>query len=409
MENFIRIILCLTLIAFIYKGLKNKYFIGLIFIGISSSMVTGAIGLDSYKTFISYFIIFFSLSIYLIYEKNICIYSYVLLPIFILLLYCIIILIASFNSPAINSDYFGLKMRNFIILSLFPALLILIIGNYKKGEIVFVEYYIISISTIFATWLFIDFLNSKDVIFYSLWFQRKSLGIINPIWLARFMGIGFLILQSKRYQKNLFISLILSTFIIMTSLLTGSKIVLFIILPIGIFLRIRDGFENKKILINIVSITTLIFTIGYFLEKFNIDSVIRRLSFQSQTINYRIDYIKMTFNSFLESNHYIFGNGFATIGRALGQHYSRSYPHNVPLELLYEAGVIGLAIYFLPILFVVTKYVKSNYRSNWIFYAYIACVLFSFCSGDLMSNNYVYLYFALFVISKNNIKNDSKI
>ena len=275
MENIIKIILCLTLIAFIYKGLKNKYFVGLIFIGFSSIMVTSAIGLDSYKTFISYFIIYISMSIYLIQKKNICIYSNVSIPIFILLLSCIIILIASFNSPAINSDYFDVKMRNYITLSLLPSLLILIIGNYKKEEDVFIEYFIISISTVFATWLLIIFSSNKDVIFNSLWFQRLSLGIINPIWLARFMGIGFLISQSKKYQKNLFISLILGTYIFIMSLLTGSKIVLFIILPIGILLRIKDGFENKKTFISITSIIIFIFFVEYFLGKFDAIAIAR--------------------------------------------------------------------------------------------------------------------------------------
>lgn len=373
-------------LLFTYIGIKNKYCIGMIVLGVCGATILHSANIQHFKFYIviCYLFISFFISI----NKKKYINKEILLSLFLLLSFFLIILINSLYTGAVSTEYFKNKMIFFIGLSLLPALLILLNGKINVKECLFIEKFIIVNCLIFAIILFVNVILNYSKITTLQYFYRFSIGTINPIWLARFMGIGIIILQSKRYQERMIISDILTMFIFATALFTGSKILIFFVLPLGIILKF---YSNKRIVLNFFSIFFIALFVIFSFTQFNYTGIQNRFSYKAASITYRVDNLFRTcLDSWIKSENYLLGNGFAAVAGA--------YPHNLFLEILYENGIIGLLIYCLPVVFSFFIFLKKG-KNNWFFYGYILAILYSLGSGDLIMNNFIYLLFSLFIVS----------
>lgn len=101
----------------------------------------------------------------------------------------------------------------------------------------------------------------------------------------------------------------------------------------------------------------------------------------------------------------IFGNGIGSFPVFYyGYNYdSRSYPHNIVLEILIENGLLFLLV----ILYILWKILrKSKSPLFLLFYYYLLNAAFS---GDLLLNEYVFLYLFLSIVHNKYYTNESLI
>ncbi|MDZ7860513.1 MAG: O-antigen ligase family protein [Candidatus Krumholzibacteriota bacterium] len=132
---------------------------------------------------------------------------------------------------------------------------------------------------------------------------------------------------------------------------------------------------------------------------FNQKAIIGRFSLESASIGFRLAGYKLTIKKMAASGKYLFGNGPASISQIVSFGYNtRWYPHNILLELLYEVGLLGMIIYFIPIFYAVGSTIKQ--QKTWIFFAVVLFFLFAQTSGDLVANNFFPIYLSLYFVSR---------
>ncbi|MCX7748533.1 MAG: hypothetical protein N2645_16845 [Clostridia bacterium] len=401
MINILNYILIASIIVGVVIAFKNRYSVAMLSIGLFLSTILSSIGIESNRMLLMYFVFGLSIFIFVISREKLAVNKAVFCSMGVITLFLAVYLFSFTYSMAVDSEYAWWKFRGHLSLSFIPVVILLLIGYFKKKEREFIEKFIIFVSTIFSIYLFYLFLTNRNAIIEGAWFQRQTIGSVNPIWLARFMSIGFIILQTKQYGRKPLLSIGLSLLILSSSLLTGSKIILFMTVPIGLYIRFQNSGFKRAVLKNIVFIGIFTVLAICFLNIFNSDAILRRFSLQSNTIDQRIALYQMTFNAYLYKGNLWFGNGIGTIGDSLGLGFVRWYPHNLFLELLYEIGITGVFTYLLQVVFMIVTFIRM--KNNWLFWAYILNFLFSLTSGDLVSNNLMYLFFALYILSNKNI------
>ncbi|MDN6502683.1 MAG: hypothetical protein L0K60_12245, partial [Tetragenococcus koreensis] len=128
----------------------------------------------------------------------------------------------------------------------------------------------------------------------------------------------------------------------------------------------------------------------WFLSLFSPDAIMRRFSLTEGTSIERFNMYKTSLRSFSDGNYftYLFGHGAATIGKSLGYGFTRVYPHNFLLVII-----------AMPLLIFIKNIKKEK---NWTYYAYILFFCYSLTSGDLASNEWIFILFSLNYISMNN-------
>jgi hypothetical protein len=129
----------------------------------------------------------------------------------------------------------------------------------------------------------------------------------------------------------------------------------------------------------------LLFFKGNYLLNTNFYSVYERLNFLNLIKN------NLSFN-------YFTGVGTGGFGVFLFNEDSNVYPHNIFAELFVENGVIGVMLFIFIIFFYFKDLNKKNILHLIVFYFLLA----SQTSGNLASNNYLFvLLFSTFLISEN--------
>lgn len=401
MQFSLNLILIAHIIRSIFLAFKDVKVIGLIIIGVLSITLLSIMGLDAGRMAVAYLII--SISVFLIaffrkklIKKNINLFGVILLTAFLFLF-----LISYFYSPASGSEYGVWKIRQFVSLAFIPAVLILLAGKLKSKEISLIEDFIIfSCVVTSSVVLYNTFSSGGFDLLQSNWFERQSIGGMNPIWLSRFLGLGLIVLQAPRFEKKPLLVFLLSVVLITTSLLTGSKTVLYFTIPIVILYKLFNSRLNKKLFFNLFAVLGIVTLIFLFLTSINSDALVNRFSLQSGTVGMREIMYQTSLNAYLSGNNFnlLFGHGGATIGESLDAGYIRWYPHNLLIEILYELGLMGLFVFLAQFLLVLFLFIKG--RRNWVFFAYILHFLFSLTSGDLPSNDLVFTLFALYLVSE---------
>ncbi|WP_350338637.1 O-antigen ligase family protein [Halobacterium salinarum] len=106
----------------------------------------------------------------------------------------------------------------------------------------------------------------------------------------------------------------------------------------------------------------------------------------------RLDMISKSFNYI--SNHPVIGNGLGSF-EVLYMAGPQSYPHNIILEFLVEAGLIGASL-FLCYLAVLFRYIMIKSRTSPIYSGLIMSIflfygLNSMLSGDIPTNRHLFI------------------
>jgi len=312
-------------------------------------------------------------------------------------------------SPAFSYSYGTFKIFNFIVICIGPALLMIIYGEIKSFEYAFIAKFTVYLGLIISTALILLFIEGGFTEMNNNFFSRYSLGNINTIWLARFLSLSLILLHSTDLVKKSFFLYSSSLLIIISSLLTGSKIILYITIPLLVLYKARN-FQFSKNAIRIFLLVGSIFLISViFLNSFNVEAITRRFGFESNTIQIRLNLIFQTLSSYSNESLFkqIFGSGFATIAQSFGYNIERFYPHNIIAEMLYELGILGTIIFILQPIHVFYLYFKNKH--NIFVYLYFLFLLFSLTSGDLVGNNYLFLFYGLVIISSRKKLVDGKL
>ena len=155
----------------------------------------------------------------------------------------------------------------------------------------------------------------------------------------------------------------------------------------------------------VYGITLLIAALSYSLVVFTENSVSSRMSFAERSTDARLDKIALVLEAWSSDTvSLIFGLGSsASYSNPLGG----GYPHNVPLEILGELGIVGFLI-FLAIVVTVLRYafVKQykftrNDRTNTDFTAIFSCWFLAFLvslkQGSLISSPDLFMFSILAV------------
>lgn len=397
------------IIKSLFVNLRKIRVIGLIMVGVLSVTLMSIMDIGSGRLAISFGIIGISVFTLLFFKKNIELSKLNLMGIFLLCLFLFSFLFSYIYSPASGSEYGVWKIRQFLILAFIPAILILIVGKIKDKEMEVIERFIAFTSIVTALVVLYNAYTAGGLsLFQSDWFERQTIGEMNPIWLSRFLGLGLLVLQSPRFEKKPLLVLVTSILLIVASLMTGSKTVLYFTIPIIILYRLISGGITKKLIINLVIFSGMASVVWWFINSINSQAFSNRFSLQSGTIGQRETLYQTSFESFMQSNGFnmLFGNGGGTIGASLGYGFVREYPHNLLIEVLYELGLFGFLTFISIVLLAIIVFIRG--KRNWLFFAFVIHFLFSLTSGDLASNDLVFVMFALYLISDKEVRVKSK-
>lgn len=301
-------------------------------------------------------------------------------------------------SPAIGTDYFNQKYIFGMGLIYLPIILLLLFSKPLNHieEMKIKEFFIFM--GVFASVLLFLNIFSTGIDLSTGYMKRISLGSMSGIWLARF-NIVALILLITHDKWAIVKRVLLFIFIFTPTLLTGSKILVYV-LPIIILLLLtfsKNGALKKYLSIAVIAVSAYAVILSFNMTS-NI-ALIRRFSLQSGTIHERIRILDIMKEGL--TNISLFGNGLATVGELFVNTYERVYPHNLTLELLYEFGVFGLIIFLLPfiygIIIMVVNIIRGIKQYDWLIWLFVAYLLFSFTSGDLISNQHVFIMVAVYI------------
>lgn len=218
-------------------------------------------------------------------------------------------------------------------------------------------------------------------------------GLDNPIWVGRHFGGLFIAILFFDFDSNnrfkFIINLLMSSLLIYVIFIVGSRGVILssiMITLIYFFQKLQLKGKVKHIFIFLILLIILyglyIFYLN-LLESNKYHSLFKRLE-----LLLLIDY-KDIFT--------LFGNGLGSWGPMILGLQERHYPHNLLIEILFEFGIIGLifAIYIFRHLLVYKKSYLPYYMALYFF-------LLSMSSGDIPSNNY--LFISIFIVYLKNIE-----
>ena len=90
------------------------------------------------------------------------------------------------------------------------------------------------------------------------------------------------------------------------------------------------------------------------------------------------------------------GYGIGSFGLLSWGEDVRFYPHNIFLEVALEMGVVGF--FFFSVLILIGF--KSFYKNNLFFYLFLISLVNAQLSGDLVGNNYIFIFLFLSVSYK---------
>lgn len=163
------------------------------------------------------------------------------------------------------------------------------------------------------------------------------------------------------------------------------------------------AYKNKFNLVGflkIISIVPIIFFIKYmiliFFPESRINALFRILEGKTDDSDYGSVGIRMEmYSSALDlfSKNYFFGVGLGDF--SIYTNYNIMYPHNVPLELLAEVGILGISFF---IIYYILMFVlgKNQYLKIFSIYFFVVCLF----SGDLSYLRYSFVFVLLCISIK---------
>lgn len=292
-------------------------------------------------------------------------------------LFCIYLFINYFfySHFGINQAYSLKKITLFVLKGIVPAFFISIwLLLSKKNTIERVERAIVGYSIIQVYFLLKYYLSGND-------FRRLTIFGLNPIWLARELGLGTL--ASFSIFKGKIGKILVMSILIFGIFLTRSRGPLLALAMTLLVLYSIKLFSSKKYkqLAPIIVIITIFLAI-IILDVGMVEYFTRGESsfLMEKNVRSRINLYIAAWNDFIES---------PIMGKGIGNycHQGHNYPHNIFLELLAETGLIGF------ILFIIALKPKNMLYFNNTFSLYMLfALLTTMFSGDLEKNSYLVLF-----------------
>ncbi len=222
---------------------------------------------------------------------------------------------------------------------------------------------------------------------------------LNPIWAARYLGYIFLLLliYVREKPRNLFLYGYMLALIlyIVTAGSKGPVIALF-----GgcfVFFANEKLSVNLKTLFYIVLVLAVLILILNGIDFFSSQFFIDRFSGKSTSAEEREGLMEVAFHYF-GAFSFLFGTGTGNFGYMIYHRDVREYPHNIVVELYIENGIFAIII--LALIYIsVLKYYRMIFKSTklrMLFAMFIYFGLNSMFSGDLLGNEYFFIFFMLF-------------
>ena len=304
------------------------------------------------------------------------------------------IFIGVINSNSL--EYSKIKALEILYTIIVPIILISIFSAHSRN--LFNSQHLVSCilgSVYLSVWfIFFAFLFTKQTDESGRYFLP---GIENSIYFNRFIALFLLIIiiytTNSRFLFLKYVTILFCIYLIIQSASKGPILSLIITL-----LYFKTSKINISLILKItfwisafVLIMLLFFKENYLLDT-NFYSVYERLNF--------FDLIKKNL-----SFNYFTGIGTGGFGIFFFNEDSNFYPHNIFVELFVENGIIAVALFVIIIFFYLKNINKNNFLHLIAFYFLLA----SQTSGNLPSNNYLFvLLFSTFLISENTISSLQK-
>ncbi len=242
----------------------------------------------------------------------------------------------------------------------------------------------------------------------NLFFRLSLDGRINPIWLARGMGVSILVmlwfLTDRPLGRLSFIAIPAIPLMFGYMLATGSKApIASIIIAPAVFAFVRGG--TKVRVATVAALLLIVLVLPSVIPMFSSEGLIggRILGTWATSLGRRTASWELAFDGFGRSSvlGMVFGNGTGAFSRLAASADVRNYPHNILIEVLYEGGVIGLALLMVaiaaPILALRDRFRRASAErdKDWRGLAATAVAMYVFgllnaqISGDLTGNGLI--------------------
>lgn len=283
-------------------------------------------------------------------------------------------------------------------------IIVLILGVFRKLVVRDVTQFLIVYSLFSTAFLVIFFLiNGTGIFNLSTIYSRFNLsGEQNPIVVGYFLCFGALTLlyafadkEIPFYLRYSFLGVAFATLSLIV--LTGSKgpIVAFLLSPIISYILYRKvslGNFIKLVAVLFGIYMILVFAVSFM--DFNpvflqfIEARYSGDNESSSSFSSRIDIYNIFFNHIAKSGFFeiVIGQGSGGGGYLLTQNDEMLYPHNIFIEVFFEYGIIGLALFVTMVgrvLYINIMAIDSVQYFAAIFYFGLIVALFS---KDLMGN-----------------------
>ncbi len=274
------------------------------------------------------------------------------------------------------------------------------IQSFSKGL-----FYILLIVLFIVFTFCIGSLNSFD---YN---HRLEIGMLNPIWITRIalecLLLYFLVLEKKTSRTILLLCLILP--VIYAS---GSKGPIFSFLLVIVFYKLRNKKISFKFIIASLIFISILFLAYSKLAQFDNYFTQRFLTIVPENINEdaieenRALFIPVILNNFFNQDYLtiFFGAGIGNTSKIFYGRYvnERFHPHNMLVEFLCEFGLVILIILLISVI-IFFKRTKGPYK-----YLFLYFILNSMFSGDIILNEFIFLYAGLVVATNSNFKKQNE-
>lgn len=237
--------------------------------------------------------------------------------------------------------------------------------------------------------------------------NRLELGILNPIWISR-VCFELVLIYLLFLRQTIFRSVFLLLIIFPIIYASGSKgpVVSFIFsLIFFYFEHKKKSFINIK---NIIFLSIVVFGYFYFIQFDNY--FVQRFLILTPEANdpnslqeSRAYFIPLILYNFFNSDFstILFGSGIGNTSKIFYSNYvdDRFYPHNLLVEILCEFGVI---IFLILVILVLLFYIRNKSLFKYVFIYYIFNAMFS---GDIILNEFIFLYAGLAIAANNQFLN----
>jgi len=223
--------------------------------------------------------------------------------------------------------------------------------------------------------------------------------LLNPIWVARYLGFLFLIaLYSLKKGKINYLTYAYLLCIFLYMITSGSKGPIFALIVASlIFFADSRLSKNMRNIIIFIFICLGVLVLLNFIDFFSSSFFISRFSGESSSGAEREDLIGVALE-YRGLGSFFWGTGTGNFGYIMSQRDTRAYPHNIFAELYCENGIIGASFILVMLYSVVRKYtlIFKNRTLKLLCALFIFFFLNALFSGDLFSNEYLFIFFILF-------------